>query len=143
MKLFQSWDLDTTVKSIKVINLQPTKVLHSDFSYRVFQKELDALIVSHRLSWQKSLQFQNDIHLLLYGAFIWGIYLFHRSTALEMASHPSLKSEKKYLEKVDFISLIGSNSTVLDLKLSKHTHLGMSAKNQAVVSPKKFRKFKS
>ena len=34
-----------------------------------------------------------------------------------MASHPSLKSEKKYLEKVDFISLIGSNSTVLDLKL--------------------------
>ena len=59
-----------------------------------------------------------------------------------MASIQSLKSEKKYLEKVDFISLTGSNSSVLDLKLSKHTHFGMLAKNQAAACPKTVRKFK-
>ena len=61
------------------------------------------------LSWQRSFQFENCIHLLLYRAFFWGMSLFPRSTGLGMGSHQSWKSKQKCMEQVHFTSLIGYN----------------------------------
>ena len=46
------------------------------YNYRVRHKDSDTLFKSHRISWWKSSQFRKHIHLLLYRAFFWGIYIF-------------------------------------------------------------------
>ena len=63
-----------------------------------------------------------------------------------MGSYQKRKFRTKSLKKVKFTSLTGNNlncsAIFLDLQLSKHTHVGVLAKNQAAAITKLLKRIK-